>query len=343
MGLPRRLVAFLTPALVCLAGLTAPAPARAATAATAAAQAGEFSLRPVRPADAPARERSYIVRTVDVGSVFTDRLEAVNLTDQPLELDVAAVDAAVLDDGSFAPGTAAAAEGAWITVTPGRVVVPARGTAPVQVRITVPADAAPGDHIAAVVAQRADGGTTPSGQANVVLRQRVGVRVYLTVRGDEPVQRAFEVRDLRWVGAPSARAFEVDIANVGDLLVEPLGTLMIERGGLSATTDVPVLGTVPVGESRTLRFAAGDDELEAGAYEATLRLRDVNGGPEHERTVSFTVGGTAEQAGSDSPFPWWLGVVAGGALAGVIVALVRRRRKDAESDVDASAGADAVA
>lgn len=332
MRLPRRLVAFLTPALVCLAGLTAPAPARAA------GQAGEFSLRPVRPADAPARERSYIVRTVDVGSVFTDRLEAVNLTDQPLELDVTAVDATVLDDGSFAPGTAATAEGGWMTVTPSRVLVPAQGTAPVQVRITVPADAAPGDHIAAVVAQRADGGTTPSGQANVVLRQRVGVRAYLTVRGDEPVQRGFEVRGLRWTGAPSARAFEVDVANVGDLLVEPLGTLTIERGGLSATTDVPVLGTVPVGESRTLRFTAGDNELEAGAYEATLRLRDVNGGPEHERTVSFTVGDADELAArssNDSPFPWWLGVVAGGGLAGVIVALYRRRRKDAESEADA--------
>ena len=329
-----RLVALLTPALVCLSGPTAPAPARARAAA---AQSGEFSLRPVRPADAPARERSYIVRTVDVGSVFTDRLEAVNLTDQPLELDIAPVDAAVLADGSFAPGTTATAEGAWITVTPRRVRVPAKGTAPVQVRITIPADASPGDHIAAVVAQRADGGTTPSGQTNVVLRQRVGVRAYLTVRGDTPARRAFELRDLRWVGAPAARTFEVDVANVGDLLVEPLGTLTIGRGGLSSATDVPVLGTVPVGESRTLRVTGAGD-LEPGAYEATLKLRDVNGGEEHERSVSFTVGGVSAPTATDSEsFPWWLGLVAGSALAGVVFALARRRRTDEK----AGAGADA--
>lgn len=323
-----RLVALLTPALVCLSGPAAPAPARSA------AQGGEFSLRPVRPADAPARERSYIVRTVDVGSVFTDRLEAVNLTDEPLELDIGPVDAAVLADGSFAPGTTATAEGAWMTVTPSRVRVPAKGTAPVQVRVTVPADATPGDHIAAVIAQRGDGATTPSGQANVVLRQRVGVRVYLTVRGDEPVRRAFEVRDLRWVGAPSARAFEVDIANVGDLLVEPLGTLTIERGGLGATTELPVLGTVPVSESRTLRFSAGDAALEPGSYDATLKLRDVNGGEEHERSVSFTVGadGRATPASSDGAFPWWLGLVAGAALGGVIFAIYRRRRAESHAD-----------
>lgn len=323
---PRRLVAFLAPVLVCLAGLTAPASARAA-------QGGEFSLRPVRPADAPARERSYIVRTVDAGSELTDRLEAVNLTDQPMELDLAAVDATVLADGSFAPGTAAAAEGRWITVTPARVRVPPKGTTPVQVRITVPSDATPGDHIAAVVAQRADGATTPSGQDNVRLLQRVGVRAYLTVRGDTPARRAFELRDLRWVGAPAARTFEADIANVGDLLVEPLGTLTIGRGGLSATTDVPVLGTVPVGESRTLRFSAPGD-LEPGAYDATVKVRDVNGGPEQERTVSFTVGGVARSAANDSPFPWWLGILAALALAGVIVAVWRRRKADRDANAD---------
>lgn len=334
----RRLLAFLTPALVCLSGLTAPAPARAA-------ENGDFSLRPVRPADASPRDRSYIVRTVDVGSVFTDRLEAVNLTDQAIDLEVAAVDATVLADGSFAPGTAATADGRWFTVTPGRVRVPPKGTARVQVRITVPADATPGDHIAAVVAQRADGATTPSGQSNVVLRQRVGVRAYLTVRGDTPARRAFELRDVRWVGAPAARTFEADIANVGDLLVEPLGTLTVGRGGLSATTDVPVLGTVPVGESRTLRITAPGD-LEPGTYQATLKLRDVNGGEEHERTVSFTVGDAEElsaQGPSDDPFPWWLGVIAGGGLGGVIFAIYRRRRKEVEADGDGAVGSDVAA
>lgn len=325
MRRPRRLLAFLTPALVCLSGLAAPAPARAA-------ENGEFSLRPVRPADASPRDRSYIVRTVDAGSELTDRLEVVNLTDTSLDIEVAAVDATVLADGSFAPGTAAAGEGAWFTVTPSRVRVPAKGTMPVQVRIRIPADATPGDHIAAVVAQRADGATTPSGQSNVVLRQRVGVRAYLTVRGSGAARRAFELRDVRWVGAPAARTFEADIANVGDLLVEPVGTLTIGRGGLSATTDVPVMGTVPGGETRTLRFSApGAGDLEPGAYEATLKVRDVNGGPEQERTVSFTVGGAAKRASKDSPFPVWLGVLAALALGGVIVAVYRRRKADREA------------
>ncbi|HEX9969305.1 MAG TPA: hypothetical protein VGB03_04130, partial [Acidimicrobiales bacterium] len=82
-------------------GVVAPAPA----AGQAAAGTGEFSLRPVRPPDAAPRDRSYVVRTVRAGAELTDRLEAVNLTDGPLDLTLAPVDATVLADGSFAPGT----------------------------------------------------------------------------------------------------------------------------------------------------------------------------------------------------------------------------------------------
>ena len=314
-------------------------------APAAAAETGEFSLRPIRSADAAPRDRSYVVRTVRPGQELTDRLEAVNLTDRPLELAIAAVDATILADGSFAPGTKAEADGRWLAVSPTRVRVPARGTSPVELRLRIPADASPGDHVAAVVAQRADGATT-SGGGNVRLVQRVGVRTYLTVErppGQPPARRAFELRDLRWVGAPAARTFEVDVANTGELLVEPLGTLTIARGGLSAATDVPVLGTVPVGESRTLRLSA-PDPLEPGTYEATVRLRDVNGGAEQQRAASFTVGAdtgpppVAAVDGNDgngSSRPWWaaglalLALLALLAVAAAAVAGLRHRRRRA--------------
>lgn len=287
-----------------------------------AAESGEFSLRPVRPATAEARDRSYVVRTVRPGTVLTDRLEAVNLTAGPLDLTVAAVDATVGPDGTFTPGTERRAEGAWIEVTPAQVRVPARGTAPVDLRIRVPADAAPGDHIATVVAQKAG---APSG-GGVQLVQRVGVRVYLTVERPEGGvgARSFEFRALRWVGAPSARTFEAEVANTGALLVEPLGTLTLSRGDLGTDADVPVLGAVPAGESRRLRFTV-PGELEPGRYEARLRLRDVQGGPEQEQRVSFTVGGRA--AADDDGFPVAAAAVAVLALLGAVAFLLLLRRR----------------
>src|SRR5688500_9932419 len=113
-------------------------PAAPASAQAPPPQTGEFTLRPVRPPGAGARDRSYVVRTVRSGAELTDRLEAVNLTDSPLDLDLAPVDATVLADGSFAPGTAAVGDGSWLTVSPARVWVPARGTSPVELRIKVP-------------------------------------------------------------------------------------------------------------------------------------------------------------------------------------------------------------
>lgn len=298
----------------------------AAVGGTAGAQqTGEFSLRPVRPADAPARERAYVVRTVAPGTAFDDQLEARNLTDRPLDLDVEAVDATVTSDGSFAPGVTAAAEGGWLRVTPTQVRVPAQGSVRVALRVTVPADAAPGDHIAAVVVRRA---TPPTGDGVQFVNQ-VGVRVYLTVTppATPAPRRAFEFRALRWTGEPRARAFEADVANVGDLLVEPVGTLTIARGDFTTSTDVPALGTVPVGAAITFPVRARG-RLEPGTYEARLRLRLVQGGDEQEQRVSFTVAGTRSEK-EDEGLPWWPVLVAIGALALVVGLVLRRRRSDA--------------
>jgi hypothetical protein len=310
-----------------LLGAIVVALAVAASQPAPAAENAEFSLRPDRPASAEARDRSYVVRTVKPGDQLGDRLLAVNLTDAPIELDVAPVDATVTGDGQFAPGAAAEGDGRWITVTPNRVRVPARGTTPVDVRIRVPADAAAGDHIAAVVAQKAG---APTGSGNVRLVQRVGVRVYLTVDGAGESSRqggqgrSFEITDLRWAGD----AFEVDVQNTGDLLVEPLGSLAISRGGLDATDDVPVLGTVPPQELRTFKVPP-PRALEPGTYDARIKLRLVQGGGEQERSLTFTLDGALKAADDTDGkkghgLPWWLIVLAIVALVGVTVEARRR-------------------
>jgi hypothetical protein len=308
----RRIAALLAAALA--VGLLAPGEL------ARAAENGEFSLRPVRPESASARDRSYVVRTVAPGTGFDDRLEARNLTDQPLDLVVEPVDAAITPDGSFAPGTTTAVEGGWLRVTPGQVRVPARGSARVALRVDVPADAAPGDHVAAVVVRKA---AAPSG-SGVQVVNRVGVRVYLTVpapAGGPAPRRAFELRALRWTGD---RNFEADVANVGDLLVEPVGKLTIARGDFTTSVDVPVLGTVPPGAVTTLPVRT-QGRLDRGTYEATLRLRLVQGGEEQEQRVTFTVSAPPRTVEDADGLPLLPLLIAVAALALVVGYALRRR------------------
>jgi hypothetical protein len=288
-----------------------------------AAENGEFSLRPVRPVDTPERERSYVVRELAAGTGFDDALEARNLSDRALDLVVEPVDAAVTDDGSFAPGTTTTAEGGWLRVTPNRLRVPARGSVRVALRVDVPRHAAPGDHVAAVVVRKAK---APDG-TGVQVVNRVGVRVYLTVTAPAggvaaAPRRAFELRALRWV---ADRNFEADVANVGNLLVEPLGTLTIARGDFGTTVDVPVLGTVRPSAVATLPVRTAG-KLEPGRYEARLRLRLVQGGPEQEQRVTFDV--PRPRARSEEPddgLPLLPLLLAVAALA-LVVGLALRRR-----------------
>ncbi len=279
------------------------------------AQGGEFSLRPVRPPGTPPRERAYVVRTVRPGEVFDDRLEALNLTNRPLDLSVEPVDATITADGSFAPGATRSAEGGWVSVTPDRVRVPPRGRAPVGVRVQVPPDAEPGDHIAAVVVQHAD---PPRGEGNVTVVQRVGVRFYLTITNPDGSagRRSFELRSLRWTGKPKARTFEAEIANTGNLLVEPTGSMTVSRGDLRTSADLPVLGTVPPGVSRNLRISL-PGTLDEGTYQARVDLRLVQGGPAQERSITFVVGP------GDTSYWWVAAVVAGLLLVAVAGAAAR--------------------
>lgn len=297
------------------------------------AENGDFSLRPVRPAEVSERDRAYVVKAAAAGSTFEDTLEARNLTDAPLDLVVEPVDATVTADGAFAAAATRDAVGGWITTTPSEVRVPAQGSRRVKIRVTVPADAPNGDHIAAVVVRRANAGT---GQGTVRVVEQVGVRVYLTVTGGrgpggdpatEGQSRAFELRALRWTGTAQKRAFEADVANVGSLLVEPLGTLTIGQGDLDTELQLPVLGTVLPGKTTTLRIQS-EGRLEPGTYEARLRLHDVHGGPEHEASTTFSVAAAA--ADDKAPpkktrFPLWPALLATAGLTAVTVQLVRRR------------------
>jgi hypothetical protein len=259
-----------------------------------AVRGGDFSLRPVRAEDAPPRQRFYIVRTVEPGAQVGDRLVAENLTGAPLDLVVEAVDAVVNADGAFAPlapGRRSGA-GAWIDVPAGTLHLDPHGSATVPIVIRVPPGAAPGEHFAAVTVRRP---LRVAGTGGIAVAERVAVRVYLTVGGAAvPAEPAFDIAGFRFTGTGVAPAFDVDVANAGTVAVEPFGAVALD-GPRRLRTELPVLGTVPAGERRTLRFAL-PGTLPPGRYRAALTLRPLAGGTERHATTAFAVAATGERA-----------------------------------------------
>ena len=153
-----------------------------------------FGMRPWASPGAPAR--SAFTFELAPGQTVSDRVELVNSGDQSKAFYVYAADAYTTEiGGGFAlhlrtdpPRDAAA----WTTLPVSRYTVPARSAALVPFRVTAPADASPGDHTGAVVAEEVL--PPPDHAAGVVPVHRVAARLYLRVQG--PVHPALQIERL---------------------------------------------------------------------------------------------------------------------------------------------------
>nr|MDT0660412.1 DUF916 domain-containing protein [Micromonospora sp. DSM 115978] len=140
--------------------------------------------------------RNYFVYDLAPGDEINDQVRISNLGDRPMTFAVYGTDAFTTVDGAFALLPAdqpATGVGSWIrfaegahTVAPGRWV-------DLPFRLTVPANATPGDHVGGVLGSVAEPGTDARGQ-RVNVDRRVAARVYLRVAGE--VRPAIEVESM---------------------------------------------------------------------------------------------------------------------------------------------------
>ncbi|HWS31329.1 MAG TPA: DUF916 domain-containing protein [Actinoplanes sp.] len=162
-------------AVLALATLASPAPARADSLTWSVAPSG-----PQGPNGRPAFDYK-----LDPGATVTDHVAVTNHSRRPLTLRLYAQDAFTTSGGGFDLRAGAAAPvdaGGWITVGGERITLPASSRVVVPFTLTVPANATPGDHAAGIVASLLSDTADAAGN-RVSVDHRVGSRVYLRVTG----------------------------------------------------------------------------------------------------------------------------------------------------------------
>lgn len=117
---------------------------------------------------------------------------------------------------------------AWLTVQPGRFVLPAGATKWLTVSSRMPRRVEPGDHDALILLT-----TRPWRSAGVAVRMRIGVVV--VVRAPGRVVRSVAVRALRVRRAGHARTLELVLANRGNVTervdAARVRLLLVRKGG----------------------------------------------------------------------------------------------------------------
>ncbi|MEU6664069.1 hypothetical protein [Streptomyces sp. NPDC046821] len=287
---------------VVLLAVGAGGPAAAAGTATAP----EWSVAPsagggTRPAE---DGRPYFYAEGVPGTVLQDDVAVTNPGDRPLTVRLRGADADNTGTGALSLRKTSKDTGAWITFARRTVKVPARTRAEVPFSVTVPADAAPGDHPGAVVAS-ANG-------------REVGVRVHLRVSG--PTLSALTVEKVR---VTDGGRISYDLVNRGNTTLTP--RLAVRADGVFGRALDRRPRTLPVELLPGSRVTLTEPWKDAPALDSVrVRLTVTAGGGAHGEataTKRFVPWGALAAVG--------VVVVAGGGGA---VWFVRRRRHGDEAD-----------
>ncbi|MDP1792640.1 MAG: DUF916 domain-containing protein [Acidimicrobiales bacterium] len=131
-------------------------------------------------------ERPFLTYSVAPGQVIQDAVVLYNYSNVALNFRLFAADAFNNADGAFDVFESSRQSkdvGTWIKVDQENISLPPKSQAVVPLTITVPRQAAPGDHAGAVLASSAAIGSGPDGKA-VNIDRRTGTRAYFRVAGD---------------------------------------------------------------------------------------------------------------------------------------------------------------
>ncbi|WP_062346817.1 hypothetical protein [Herbidospora yilanensis] len=284
--------------------------------------AGQIGIRlveaPEDRADDP-RARVYIVDHVKPGTVIHRRFAVNNTSARPQTLWLYAAGAEIRQKKfGFLPEQTGNELSSWITFDHPAVTLPPGGERILRATIRVPRTAWKGERYAVMWAEARARAT---GERNVQVNNRVGIRVYLDVgAGGEPptdfrVDRIWASRDP--AGKPR---LEAQVTNTGRRAVDMSGELRLSEGpgGTSAgpftVTSGVTMAPRDVGRVEVLL----DPSLPAGPWKADLELRSG-------RTTRSASGTVTFPAARDTAAPVKLGstafpsptalLVAAGALA----------------------------
>ena len=227
----------------------------------------------------------YFVLSMEPGGVATQSIEVSNPSSQPLDVRVAAVDAATAQMGGVDYGaeqTTPQSTGAWIALEQDHVRLLPGDSAEVGFEVRAPADAVSGTHLAGIVVwvEGGDSQAVQGAPATMKVQSRRVVAVQVELPG--PAAPVLEIRGAEAEARPDGLYLGIDIFNTGNGFAKGTGTVSIDGGDAQATfaldTIVPRTGT-------TYPFRWASSSIPSGEYEVSITVDYGVGSASYEGKV----------------------------------------------------------
>lgn len=242
---------------------------------------GDFQVGPTR-----------FVLEMDPGETRTIELQLTSREGEPRSYSLSVEDFSVTDDGTdniqfYGNGTGPFSARSWIETAVPNVGLKHGERAFIPVKITVPKNAAVGDHYSVVLFERDPKGE-PKGGFNLIAR--IGALLLITVKGDVIRQgdmQNFSVSKPLYWSLPAQ--FSIQYRNTGTVHLTPNGRIEVKNIFGIPVDDIPVKDWYVLRNSVRRRDIAWQPKFALGYYTATLTLNSAGQASETSQTVSFWV------------------------------------------------------
>jgi methionine-rich copper-binding protein CopC len=177
----------------------------------------------------------------------------------------------------------------WIIYSPAEVAVEPGQTHSIRVTVTVPKDATPGDHLAAlIVEQRPDTIKLNRAARQMVMRFRMAAIFYITV---PRATRRGSLTDLRAAVGAGGLTVTPTLTNEGNSVIRPVSSVKVLDASGRAVAELPESETLPLLGGATLsQPLTVETKLPPGLYTVKYRVDFQDGGRPTEGVTELTVG-----------------------------------------------------
>ncbi|HJU53368.1 MAG TPA: copper resistance protein CopC [Pyrinomonadaceae bacterium] len=197
--------------------------------------------------------------------------------------------------GFYKAGARPLSASPWIIYSPAEVTVQPGQTHSIRVTITVPKDATPGDHLAAlIVEQRPDTIKLNRNARQMVMRFRMASMFYITV---PRATRRGTLANLQ--ARTDARGIVVTptLKNEGNSVVRPISSIKVVDASGRTVAELPEGEALPVLAGATLsQPLVIEKALAPGTYTVKYRVDFQDGGKVTEGVTDLTIQETKENA-----------------------------------------------
>jgi hypothetical protein len=271
-------------------------------APASAATGGGIGLRPAHVEPNDPATRAYFKPTVAPGATFTDEVVVSNTGDAPVDLIVSGVDGLT---GQTSGAVYANRQdpvrraGAWLTPSSPTMTVPPHDTANMAFTVRVPADAAPGDHLAGIAFENAHP-TTSGGSVSVTEVVRAVMGVQIQVPGPAEFHLHVDSVDLQASPGTGIASVLIRMGNDGGKLGKPaLSVTVTGPNGYHRSVDRDVDSILP-GDSIELPFA-WPDSLPPGDYTVVATAKGGSSAPAKTEGTTHLTAALVGQADAVAP------------------------------------------